>query len=139
MEMQLAIRPFQPADQPDVIDLWHLCNLVVPHNDPATDIAAKLQIQPELFLVGTVDDRIVATVMAGYEGHRGWINYLAVSPDCRRRGIGRRMVAEAEFGLRELGCPKANLQIRSSNQSVIAFYRRLGFSQDDVVSLGKRL
>ena len=77
--------------------------------------------------------------MVGYEGHRGWINYLAVAPDCQVGGYGRRLMEEAEARLRGLGCPKINLQIRSSNTGVIEFYERIGFSIDDVVSMGKRL
>jgi ribosomal protein S18 acetylase RimI-like enzyme len=92
-----------------------------------------------LFLVGAVEGKVVASVMVGYEGHRGWINYLAVSPDFRKKGFGRRMMEEAERLLRAEGCPKINLQVRTSNGDVIAFYRAIGFLQDDVVSLGKRL
>jgi ribosomal protein S18 acetylase RimI-like enzyme len=77
--------------------------------------------------------------MAGYDGHRGWINYLAVHPEHRRKGIGRQLMSEAERRLRAAGCPKINLQVRSGNASVIAFYREAGFTPDDVVSLGKRL
>ncbi len=89
--------------------------------------------------MGILGDEIVATAMADYEGHRGWINYLAVSPDFRRRGFGRRVMAEAEARSSALGCPKINVQIRASNKSVIAFYQRIVFSTDEVVSMGKRL
>ena len=136
---QLQIRPFRSGDQPAVIRLWETCALVVPHNAPAVDIACKLQVQPELFLVGAVGAAIVATVMAGYDGHRGWINYLAVDPLYRHRGFGRRMMEAAEEKLRRLGCPKINLQVRRSNAGVIEFYRRLGYTIDPVTSLGKRL
>lgn len=137
--MDLAIRPFALSDEDAVIALWTACGLVVPWNDPRRDIRRKLSIQPELFLVGLVGSNVVATVMAGYEGHRGWINYLAVHPDQRWRGIGRRMMAEAEAALQEAGCPKINLQVRESNAGVLEFYRRIGFTRDPVVSLGKRL
>ena len=92
-----------------------------------------------MFLVGLLGGRVIGTVMAGYEGHRGWINYLAVGPGHRRGGFGRRLMEEAERLLRAVGCPKINLQVRTSNTEVLAFYRRLGFVQDDAVSLGKRL
>jgi len=121
------------------VALWQRCNLVVAANDSTRDIALKSQFQPELFFVGTVDDRVVATVMAGYEGHRGWINYLAVSPDVQRHRLGRRMMAHAEHALRALGCPKINLQVRGSNAGVVRFYERLGFAVEDRVSMGKRL
>ena len=137
--LPLVIRRYQAGDHDQVVALWQRCNLVVTANDPARDIALKLQFQPELFFVGTMDDRVVATVMAGYEGHRGWINYLAVSPDLQRAGLGRRMMAHAEHALRALGCPKINLQVRGSNTEVVQFYERLGFAVEDRVSMGKRL
>ena len=135
----LVIRPYETPDEKQVIELWRRCHLIVPQNDPHKDIALKRQVQPNLFLIGLLEDEIVATAMAGYEGHRGWINYLAVSPDFRRRGFGRRMMAEAKTRLSALGCPKINVQIRASNKSVMAFYESLDFSTDEVVSMGKRL
>lgn len=138
MEM-LAIRPFRPGDESAVIQLWRDCGLIRSSNNPFKDIQRKRAVQPELFLVALLDERIVASVMAGYEGHRGWLNYLAVTPDRRQTGLGRKMVAEAERRLRELGCPKINLQVRSANTAAIEFYRRMGFQVDEVISLGKRL
>jgi ribosomal protein S18 acetylase RimI-like enzyme len=135
----LLVRPFELPDEPAVIALWERCGLTRPWNDPRKDIRRKLDVRPDLFLVGLVDGIVVASVMAGYEGHRGWINYLAVSPEHQRKGFGRVMMAEAERRLREVGCPKINLQVRSSNNAVIEFYRRLGYGVDDVVSMGKRL
>lgn len=119
--------------------LWGQCDLIRPWNDPHRDIVRKLRVRPDLFLVGVLDGRIVASVMAGYEGHRGWLNYLAVAPELQRRGLARALVTEAERLLREAGCPKINLQVRTSNTGLIEFYRRLGYSVDDVVSMGKRL
>ena len=92
-----------------------------------------------MFLTGLVDGLIVASVMAGYEGHRGWINYLAVHPDHRRMGYANLMMDEAEKLIRKAGCPKINLQVRSSNKDVIEFYESIGYTVDDVVSMGKRL
>lgn len=136
---ELEIRSYQESDQAAVVQLWRDCGLVVRWNDPAKDIHRKLAVQRDMFLVGLLGSRLVAAVMAGYQGHRGWINYLAVAPDCRKSGYGRRMMAEAEACLRALGCPKINLQIRNSNTDVIEFYDRIGYSVDDVVSMGKRL
>jgi ribosomal protein S18 acetylase RimI-like enzyme len=136
---KLMVRPFGAADEARVIELWRVCDLVVPWNDPASDIAAKLAFQPDLLLVAELEAELVATVMAGYEGHRGWINYLAVDPALRRRGLGRALMEAAERRLRELGCPKINLQVRGRNRDVLAFYEQLGYSVDDTVSLGKRL
>jgi len=135
----MEIREFRPGDTEAVVALWTRCELVRPQNDPRKDIQRKLRVRPDLFLVGTVDGEIVACVMAGYEGHRGWLNYLAVDPGRRRRGLARAIVAEAERRLAVEGCAKVNLQIRTSNAEAIEFYRRIGYSKDDVVSMGKRL
>jgi len=135
----LVIRRFQPTDTDAVVDLWQQCGLTRPWNNPYEDIALKMDFQPELLFVGTLDGRVVATVMAGYEGHRGWIQYLGVSPDYQRQGIGTRIMVEAERALRGLGCVKINLQVRETNQAVIAFYEQLGFSDDHVLGMGKRL
>ena len=135
----LEVRPYQEQDEEQVIDLWHCCGLVVPWNDPQKDIWLKLQVQPELFLVGLIGTQVVATIMAGYEGHRGWLNYLAVAPEYQRQGIGQYMVEQATAKLKTMNCPKINLQIRTSNTSVIKFYEHLGFKIDDVISMGKRL
>ena len=135
----LAIRPYEERDADLVVALWRASGLVVPWNDPLKDIERKLRVQRELFLVGSLDRKLVATVMAGYEGHRGWINYLAVAEECRRQGLGRRMMDAAEARLRAVGCPKINLQIRKSNPDAVGFYRSLGFVEDESVSMGKRL
>lgn len=134
-----TIRPFQPADADRVVALWKACGLFRSWNDPHKDIARKLRVNPEWFLVAEHGGRVVASVMVGYEGHRGWINYLAVEPAFQRRGTGRALMTEAERVLRAAGCPKISLQVRRTNPEVIAFYEKLGFAQDDVVSLGKRL
>lgn len=135
----MEIRPYQASDEFSVVRLWTDCDVVTPSNNPRRDIQRKLEVQPEMFLVGCKNGQIIATIMAGYEGHRGWINYLAVHPDHQHTGIGRRMMDEAEILLRGLGCAKINLQVRSSNVKVIQFYKKIGYKEDDVVSLGKRL
>ena len=135
----MQIRSFDPADEESVVDLWKRCGLLRPWNDPHKDIARKMLVQAELFLIGVVDEDIIASVMAGFDGHRGWINYLAVDPNHRRQGYGQRLMAEAEYRLRHLGCPKINLQIRKDNLAAIQFYQQIGFSEDAVVSFGKRL
>jgi ribosomal protein S18 acetylase RimI-like enzyme len=135
----MVIRPFAPADEGAVVALWQACQLTRPWNDPRRDITRKLEVNPELFLVGVLNGRVAATAMAGYEGHRGWVNYLAVRPDCRGRGLGRQMMEAVEECLRARGCPKINLQIRTDNAAALAFYARLGYQTDDAVSMGKRL
>lgn len=137
--VEFSIRTFQPIDADAVVQLWTACGLTRPWNDPYRDIARKLTVQPEMFLVGTVDDTIVAAVMGGYEGHRGWVNYLAVAPDYQRRGYAAALMHEIEQRLLALGCPKINLLVRGGNTAVVAFYEKLAFKQDDVISLGKRL
>ncbi len=134
----MRIRPFREKDRGQVIALWDRCGLTVGWNDPNRDIDRKIARDPTLFLVGQFTE-VTGTVMAGYEGHRGWINYLAVHPDHRRKGYGRALIKAAERLLVALGCPKINLQVRSSNRGIIEFYTALGYKQDAVISLGKRL
>ncbi len=136
---EIEIRAYRESDQDAVVGLWRECGLVVPQNDPRKDICRKLSIQRELFLVGLSGSTLVATAMAGFDGHRGWINYLAVATGSQNGGFGRRMMDAAEARLREMGCPKINLQVRNSNADVIEFYKAIGYSVDDVVSMGKRL
>jgi ribosomal protein S18 acetylase RimI-like enzyme len=135
----VEIRPFQSTDESAVVVLWRQCDLVRPWNDPHEDIRRKLAVRPEWFLVGVFDGQIVASVMAGYDGHRGCLNYLAVAPEFQRQGLAREIVLKAERLLREAGCPKINLQVRMTNSGVMDFYGRLGYARDEVVSMGKRL
>ena len=136
---KMQIRPFSSGDKEAVIQLWGDCGLVVPHNNPCRDIECKLQVNPEWFLVGELEGQVVSTCMVGYEGHRGWINYLAIRPDLQGRGLGKQMMQHAEDLMKQAGCAKINLQIRSTNKKVVQFYKSLGYRQDPVVSMGKRL
>ena len=135
----MQIREFIEKDTKAVIALWVRCRLVVPSNNPQKDIERKLEVDRDLFLVGTLENKIVATVMGGYDGHRGWINYLAVDPDYRNNGYGRLIMKEVEQRIRTKGCSKINLQVRTTNKAVIEFYQSLGYSDDHVIGLGKRL
>jgi ribosomal protein S18 acetylase RimI-like enzyme len=138
--MSGGIRPFRSGDTEAVVALWRQAGLVVPWNDPYRDIERKLTVQPELFLVVEGDaGAVIGTAMAGYDGHRGWVNYLAVDEAHRGSGLGAELMAETERLLAERGCPKLNLQVRSSNAGVIEWYRTLGYEPDNAVSLGKRL
>jgi len=139
VEKKIEIRIYLHSDETRVVQLWRDCGLVMEWNNPENDIARKLAVDPDLFIVGEVDGEVVATVMGGYEGHRGWINYLAVVPTLQRSGYGRDMMMAVEERLKEKGCPKINLQVRATNKNVIQFYKSLGFKLDDVVSMGKRL
>ena len=138
-QKQMLVRPYRTDDEESLVSLWQVCELTVPWNNPHKDIARKLQVQPELFLVGILDSRLIATVMGGYDGHRGWINYLAVHPDFQGNGYGQEIMNSVETALREMGCPKINLQIRTGNDKIGSFYQKLGFTNDQVVSMGKRL
>ncbi|MBE0622723.1 MAG: GNAT family acetyltransferase [Burkholderiales bacterium] len=135
----MMIRTYKSNDEAAVIALWQECGLTRPWNDPRRDIARKLTEQPELFLVGIHEDKVVCTAMVGFDGHRGWVYYLAVAPKLRRQSFGRMLMQEAERLLLERGCPKLNFQLRSSNTDAIEFYRKLGYKQDDVLSFGRRL
>ena len=136
----MEIRVFAQADIEAVVQLWNDCGLTRPWNDPHKDIARKLSVSPELFLIGTDGQGLLmATVMVGYDGHRGWINYLAVHPSHQRQGHASQLMQQAEQLLTERGCPKLNLQVRAGNEVVIALYESLGYTDDKTVSMGKRL
>ena len=135
----MKIRPYRPADEAAVVRLWTECGLTRPWNDPHKDIGRKLAVQAQLFLVGELDGAIVASAMAGYDGHRGWVNYLAVAEHYRRRGFARTLMVHIEQALRAMGCPKLNVQVRTSNREALAFYERLGYAPDQAVTVGKRL
>jgi ribosomal protein S18 acetylase RimI-like enzyme len=149
MTTGVAIRAFERDDTDAVVALWEDAGLTRPWNDPRADIERKLAVQPELFLVAeertpdpTVDGtgaRIVGSVMAGYDGHRGWLYYLASASDRRGAGIGRALVAEAERLLLAMGCPKVQLMVRVGNEQVLGFYDALGYERFEVGNTGKRL
>jgi len=133
------IRTFRPGDQSGVINLWRQCGLIVPWNNPETDIQRKLSTSPDLFYVGVLDDELIASCMAGYDGHRGWIYFLAVKSACQRKGLASRLVDHAESELIRLGCPKVELMVRKTNENVISFYQSAGYDIDPVMVLSKRL
>ena len=135
----LIIDIFDPDDEAEVIRLWQECGLVVPWNNPQTDIKRKLEDSPELFFVGRLDGVIAASCMAGYDGHRGWVYFLAVARLHRRKGFAAKLMHHVEATLVELGCPKLELMVRESNTDVISFYREIGFDLDPVRILSKRL
>ncbi|PTQ97812.1 ribosomal protein S18 acetylase RimI-like enzyme [Paraburkholderia sp. GV068] len=140
----LSIRRFDARDTDAVIALWQQAfpeyrDATKPQRNPHLSIANKLATQPELFFVAVLGERVVGTVMGGYDGHRGWLYSLAVDESLRRHGIGSRLVAHVEAALTALGCPKLNLQVLSAKNDVRAFYEALGYRADEVVSFGKRL
>lgn len=135
----MLIRTFETGDTEALIALWQACELTRPWNNPALDIQRKCSISDELFLVAVQREQIVGSVMGGYEGHRGWINYLAVDPTIQKQGLGRQLMEAVEERMLALGCPKINLQVREGNTDVIAFYEAIGFKDDQCKSFGKRL
>ena len=136
----IEIRPYKETDRDMVIELWQEVFPDTPaHNVPDKDIQRKMSVQRELFLVATKGLKILGTAMAGYDGHRGWVYYVAVNPYNQRKGIGTALMKRVELELKRMGCPKLNLQVRATNQGVAAFYKKLGYDVEDRLSLGKRL
>ena len=135
----MKIRPFLSNDTESVVSLWHSCGLVRSWNNPYLDIERKLAVNPEWFVVGEVNHEIIASAMFGYEGHRGWVNYLAVAPEHQRRGYAKELMQCGEALLFAVGCPKLNLQVRETNAQALGFYEALGYKVDASLSLGKRL
>lgn len=134
-----TIRAFAPSDEDAVVALWERAGLTRPWNDPRADIHRKLTVQPELFLVAVDEDILVGTVMAGYDGHRGWLYYLAAAPTHRGRGMGRALVVEAERLLEAMGCPKVQLMVRPDNTGARGFYDALGYEPFETWATGKRM
>jgi ribosomal protein S18 acetylase RimI-like enzyme len=140
LSSEVTIRTFEEVDSPEVIALWRVVfSYGAPHNQPERAISDKVRFQGDLFFVALSGERIVGTVMAGYDGHRGWIYSLAVSPGERRKGVGSGLMAHAEEAMRGLGCGKVNLQILAENEAVAEFYRSLGFVIEPRISMGKVL
>ena len=137
--MSIDIRAFTLADTEAVVALWQDAGLTRPWNNPHQDIRRKLSVQPELFLVAVDGDEILGSVMAGYDGHRGWLYYLASAPARRGEGIARRLVAQAEELLIGLGCPKVQLMVRPENGVAAGFYDALGYEPFQTWATGKRL
>ncbi|MBV6305807.1 GNAT family acetyltransferase [Candidimonas humi] len=135
----MEIRSYRPSDEDAVIALWREAGLLRPWNDPKRDIERKLTEQPELFLVCETGGKLAGTAMVGYDGHRGWVYYLAVAESQRGRAMGTALMQRAEQLLIERGCPKLSLMVRSSNAAVLKFYESLGYARDEVVTLGRRL
>ena len=139
MNTQL-VREFETADADATLALWaRVLPSENPWNEPTAELSRKTQRLDNLVYVAELQDRIVGAVVAGYDGMRGWIYRLAVDPDFRRRGIGSQLVSTAEEALLRRGCPKINLQVRSDNSEVVAFYEKLGYAIESRASLGKPL
>ncbi|MEP0315156.1 MAG: GNAT family acetyltransferase [Hyphomonas sp.] len=137
--MALHIRDFREADRAALIALWETCALTRPWNDPNADLDRAITSRDAAILIGTWNDQVVASIMVGHDGHRGWIYYLAVSLDRQTRGHGREMMAEAELWLKARGAPKVQLMVRQDNETATEFYSALGYERQDVTVFGKWL
>lgn len=135
----MQIRLYIQEDENAVVALWEKCGLTRPWNNPVLDIERIMKVYPELFLVGTIGGEVMAAAMGGYDGHRGWVYYLAVDPEHQRQGYGKQMMEEIEKELLKTGCPKINLLIRGDNTGTQAFYDKIGYKTEDIISMGKRL
>jgi len=132
----MRIRKFQEKDRDSLIELWQkVFPDDPPHNEPSIVIEAKLAVDDLIFLTES-NNEIIGACMAGYDGHRGWLYAVAVLPEHRRSGTGTQLVKHAMQALKELGCIKVNLQIRSTNSEVASFYESLGFASEDRLSMG---
>ena len=136
----MQIRPYEDQDERQVIGLWgEVLPDSAPHNEPTTALRQKLAVERDLLFVAVSDGAVIGTVMGGYDGHRGWVYSVAVSPGERRKGVGSALLRRLEEALAARGCLKVNLQVRASNAGVVAFYERLGYAVEERVSMGKRL
>lgn len=135
--MGIEIGEAVASDAEAVIALWHECGLTRPWNDPHQDFDRALAWPASTILVARKGTALLGSAMIGYDGHRGWVYYLAVSPDRQRSGLGRRIMDAAENWLRERGTPKIQLMVRTSNTATLDFYSTLGFERQDTVTLGK--
>ncbi|MDA0656284.1 MAG: GNAT family acetyltransferase [Proteobacteria bacterium] len=140
----MNIRPYRNSDRGTVIALWNdifsdTARFPGAHNDPGQAIDRKQAVADELFLVAVEADTVIGTVLGGYDGHRGWVYSLAVAPDFQRRGIGGALMGRVEKKLHARGCPKVNLQVRAGNDSVVSFYKKLGYDIEERISMGKRM
>jgi ribosomal protein S18 acetylase RimI-like enzyme len=138
--MNCIIEYSDPHHRLAVIQLWKtVFNDEKPHNRPDLSIDKKRAVDDHLFFVALADDEVVGTLLAGYDGHRGWLYSVAVDPQQRGKGLDTQLVRHAEKALAELGCVKINLQIHTFNESVQAFYQALGYTPEPIISMGKRI
>ncbi len=135
----MEIRACATADREDVVSLWEACGLTRPWNDPRADFDQAVATVTSTVLGAFEGNRVIASVMMGFDGHRGWVYYLAVSCDQQGQGIGRAMMGAAEEWLRLHGAVKLQLMVRDDNNAALAFYERLGLKKQAVVTLGRRL
>ena len=127
------------ADREATITLWHAAGLTRPWNDPASDFELALANPTSAILLAHHNAELVGSVMVGFDGHRGWVYYLASDPGRRFGGIGRALMIAAEDWLKARGCPKIQLMVRTDNSAALGFYAAIGYAEQDVVTIGRRL
>ncbi len=136
----MQIREYKDNDKQQIIDLWKsIFQGTLPHHDAKTSIKNKTEYDKKLFYVAEESDKVIGTIMGGYDGHRGWIYSLAVHEFCRKQGIGMQLIKKVEEQLKKLNCMKVNLQVTESNKSAIEFYNKCGFDIEQRISMGKKL
>jgi len=138
MKDNMKIRKFNIKETDDIIQIWDKCGLLHPPNNPVEEMAIKTRFQPDLFLVGEINGKVMATIMLGFEGRRGWINSLCVLPEYQGKGYGSDLMQHGMQILRKLGAPKINLLIRPGNSKVREFYKKLGFEIEEVILMAHR-
>ena len=135
----MVTRELGVVDRADAVSLWETTGLTRPWNDPVADFERAVAGPASAVLGGFVGDELMATAMVGHDGHRGWVYYLAVVEHLRHCGHARSLMAVCEEWLRARKIPKLNLMVRTSNESVAAFYDALGYKTDSVLVRSKRL
>ena len=136
---EINYRLFSSKDKKSVLELWKTCNLIVSWNDPEKDILRKLSVRDDLFILAEINKKIIATAMGGYDGHRGYIYYLAVLPEFQKKGVGSKILSVVEKKLLKIGCPKINLFVRNTNIQVKSFYKKNQYTFQESEIYGKRL
>ena len=136
---EINYRLFNSKDKQSVLELWKTCNLIVSWNDPEKDILRKLSVRDDLFILAEINKKIIATAMGGYDGHRGYIYYLAVLPEFQKKGVGSKILSVVEKKLLKIGCPKINLFVRNTNMQVKSFYKKNQYTFQESEIYGKRL
>ena len=135
----MQISSAKESDRDEVIALWEACGLTRPWNDPSADYNLALANETSAILLAHIEGELAASVLTGFDGHRGWVYYLAVAPDSQKQGLGRRMMVAAEHWLRDRNAPKIQLMVRDDNEAAIGFYKALGYDVQPVVTIGRRL
>ncbi len=130
--MTLAVREATAGDAAPVIALWHACELTRPWNDPQADFDRALAFAGSTIWLAEDAGGVIGTAMTGFDGHRGWIYYLATAPARRGQGIATCLVEACCDWLRDRGCPKVELMVRESNQAAAAYYARIGWERQPV-------